>query len=312
MLTFAIPFYSDRAYLEAAIDSVVAQTRSDWRVLVVDDHSPATDVEDLVRRRGDSRMRYVRNPTNLGMAGNWNRCLELCETRYVTLLHADDELAPDYMATVLPLMAAGASAAFCGARVIGRDGRPIVSVTDAYKRLLLPRGEPMRLEGERGLSALLRGNFIFCPTLCYDRDALGATRFDTRWRFVLDLDLVTRVLLDGHTILGTRSAAFRYRRHGDNATVHLCRSLVAFEEEVALWRDLSLRAQGRGWRRAAALGRKMRIVKQRLAFETVRDLARGDARNAARKAAFLGRIALASMPLTKDRAGTQEGRNPGE
>ena len=34
------------------------------------------------------------NTTNLGMVGNWNRCLRVARAPIVTLLHADDELAP--------------------------------------------------------------------------------------------------------------------------------------------------------------------------------------------------------------------------
>jgi hypothetical protein len=44
----------------------------------------------------DARISYVRNPTNLGIAGNWNRCLELAETALFTLHHADDRLNARY------------------------------------------------------------------------------------------------------------------------------------------------------------------------------------------------------------------------
>src|SRR5687768_5345277 len=95
-LTIAIPFYSGQAYLRAAIESVVRQTSSHWRLVVCDDGAEA-GTEQLVRSFVDSRIRYLKNEHNLGMAGNWNRCLDVAETDLVNLLHNDDELLPNYV-----------------------------------------------------------------------------------------------------------------------------------------------------------------------------------------------------------------------
>ncbi|MCK7493575.1 MAG: glycosyltransferase [Comamonadaceae bacterium] len=43
----------------------------------------------------DSRLRYLRNPENLGPEGNWNRCVELANGRYFKLLPRDDLIAPN-------------------------------------------------------------------------------------------------------------------------------------------------------------------------------------------------------------------------
>ena len=94
-ITFAIPFYSGRDYLVRAIRSALAQRDVTWTGIVCDD-GPDPTIEALVGAAGEGRFRYLRNPHNLGMAGNWNRCLDAVETDLVTLLHGDDELAPSY------------------------------------------------------------------------------------------------------------------------------------------------------------------------------------------------------------------------
>src|SRR5437868_3244891 len=139
-ITFAVPFYAGTEYLRRALDSVRRQTIADWCLLVCDDHGPEAGAEELVRSYGDGRMRYHRNATNLGMAGNWNRCLDLAATDLVTLLHADDELLPHYAAVMLGAAAArpGAAALFCEARTIGADGRDCLSLPDLFKRVLRP------------------------------------------------------------------------------------------------------------------------------------------------------------------------------
>ncbi len=69
--------------------------------IVVDDAGPDPDVRELVAGYADDRLTYVRNETNLGLAGNWNSCLRIAETDFVTLFHADDQLEPTYVALVL-------------------------------------------------------------------------------------------------------------------------------------------------------------------------------------------------------------------
>ena len=93
-LTFAIPFYRNVEFLRHAIDSVLAQTTSDWSVIVCDDAGPEPEAAEVVRGYADERIANTRNAENLGIGGNWNLCLELATTELVTLLHADDELLP--------------------------------------------------------------------------------------------------------------------------------------------------------------------------------------------------------------------------
>ena len=128
-------------------------------------------------RVGGGRIRYVRNDENLGLAGNWNRCLELAEHDAVTLFHADDELQPNYVRLVLdtastkPRTAVGV---FAGAALIGPSGQRIFSFPDEMKRFSRPKavGGEIHVAGEPGLASLFRGQYIFCPSLSYKRSRL--------------------------------------------------------------------------------------------------------------------------------------------
>ena len=95
-ITFAVPFYENLAFLGQAIESVLRQSRDDWDLILVDDNPRDQGARQLIDRYNDSRIRYFKNTQNLGLAGNWNRCLDLAETDLVTLLHADDVLTETY------------------------------------------------------------------------------------------------------------------------------------------------------------------------------------------------------------------------
>lgn len=96
-LTIAIPVCNRYDYFEEALSSATGQS-SRCEVLVVDNASSHDRFElccKLYKDRGAS-IRYVRNPSNLGLFGNWNRCAELSETEFTVILCDDDVLSLDY------------------------------------------------------------------------------------------------------------------------------------------------------------------------------------------------------------------------
>lgn len=289
MITFAIPYYKNRELLHRAIRSVLAQTSPDWKLLVCDD-GPDGQIIKLVESFADSRMRYVHNGARLGMVGNWNRCLDLVNTPYVTLLHADDELEPHYYST----MQAGwkahptATALFCRARIIDDKSRPVFSFPDFYKRLLTPRAnEPLALEGEAGIGQLLRGCFLFCPTACFRKEALGPSHFSPQWQMVQDLELWTRLLGQGAKLVQLPQVAYAYRRHSANSTVEYTANLTRFEEEAKLYGSLAENLKARGWIHAAAIAKRATVLKLNLAYCIVQDIVRFEFAAAFQKARFL-------------------------
>jgi hypothetical protein len=227
------------------------------------------------------------------MVGNWNRCLDLAETDLVTLLHADDELLDNYCG----LMAAAgerfpdAAAFFCGARIIDGAGRARFSFPDFVKGFYMPPGrQPLVLAGERGLAAVLRGNFIMCPTLCYRRGVLAGRRFATGWRFAQDLELTARLLGEGERLVGLRELAYAYRRHEHNATVAYTANLCRFEEEARLYDAIRAASLRRRWPGAAAVAGRKSIIKLNLGYCAFLDLLRLRPRQAWRKGALLGQL----------------------
>jgi len=249
VITFAIPFYSGTAYLERTLASVLAQTDDRWACIVCDDGTEP-GVAELVARLGAGRIEYRRNPHNLGIGGNFSRCIDVAETPLVTVLHADDELAPNY-ARVLTTAAErhpDAAALFCHAQIIGPDSQPWFSLADKMKRFVDPSaGHELVLQGQPGVRALLRANFIMAPTLCFRKPVLGERRFDDRHKFVIDWMLTMQILLDGDSIVGVPDVCYRYRRHYNNATETMTKNQVRFREESEFYDQMREVCAERGW-----------------------------------------------------------------
>ena len=288
-ITFAIPFYRNLDFLERAITSVLRQHSEDWRVIVCDDAGTKAGAGALVASYADTRISAVRNSETLGLAGNWNRCLDLADTDFVTILHADDELAPTYTRIVLEAHERhDATAVYTRVRVIDASGRPMISFPDFFKRVIEPHGgEDAVIAGEPGLARLMRGNFIFCPTLCFRRSRIGRAAFDPRWRHVVDLALVSDLLLRGDRIVGSPQVAYSYRRHPNSETVQNTQSLLRFKEQSALLDEVSERAMHLGWSSAASVAARKRIMWSHLSFRFFEDVMHG------RWSAVKAKVALA-------------------
>jgi glycosyltransferase involved in cell wall biosynthesis len=292
-ITFAIPFYGSAEFLQRCLQSVQQQSRPDWEAIVVDDCSPGGDARAIVAGFDDARIRYERNASNLGLAGNWNRCTQMGSAPLLTLLHGDDELLPNYADLMVSAhhRVPGLAAIFCDAVIIDAASRPQRSFRDHVKTWLMPRDQrQFDVAGEAGFAALLRGNFIMCPTLCYRRDVFRQFHFSTRWRMVLDVEFYLQLLAAGHRFMGLRQLGYRYRRHDEQVTVECERNLRLFEEEARLWRQASHRAAALQWRQAEDVARRMRFVRLHLLFYLGTDLLRGQWRAGLEKWRLLQRL----------------------
>lgn len=167
---------------------------------------------------------------------------------------------------------------FCVPRIVGADGRRVVSVPDIVKRWWLPKGERGRgdivLWGERGMAGLLYVNFICGPAVCFRRRQLGERRFDASWRQVLDTEFHLRLLSEGERLVGVRSRHYAYRRHSTQTTRQNIDRLVFFTEESRLYDQMAVNLESRGWQLAARIARQKRMLKLHLAYQMIRDAAR--------------------------------------
>jgi glycosyltransferase involved in cell wall biosynthesis len=111
------PVYNGAAFLAEAIESVLAQTFTDWEYVIADNGS--TDETFKVAQSyaaRDPRIRAVRTLPHLPIMDNWNRAFGLVSESavYVKELHADDLLMPNCLAEMVALMERRPSAGMVG------------------------------------------------------------------------------------------------------------------------------------------------------------------------------------------------------
>lgn len=113
-VSVCIPTYNGQAYLKDCLDSVLAQTLPDFEIVATDDHSSDRTMEILDEyQKKDPRLRVVRNPKNLGLVGNWNRCVELAKGEWIKFVFQDDRIAPTCLEKLVSAAGKDGSMAVC-------------------------------------------------------------------------------------------------------------------------------------------------------------------------------------------------------
>lgn len=256
-LDVVMPYYGDAKFLLRAVESVRALAGADWRLTIVEDRYPAgAAAEAAVRALGDERIRYLRNEENLGVAANTHRCFQLAEREFVLVTDFDDLLLPNYATEVARLFDRYADAVVVqpGVEVVDEDDRPHRPIADRVKSLLTPRGEP-RLSGELAVASLLRGNWLYCPALCYRRSAVAGVKPRPDADAVHDLARIVDVLREGGSLAVGSTVGFRYRRHNTSHSSGGARTGVRFQQERAYFRAIAAELTTDGWPVAARAAR---------------------------------------------------------
>lgn len=258
-LQIFLPFWGDPGLLREAVESILAQDSPNWELTVVDDCYPDTSVPEYFASLTDSRVRYVRNETNLGITENYRTCLSMATADLVVLMGCDDVMHPNYVSLIQSAHKDHPEAAIIqpGVQVIDETGMVVKSLADTVKhRIAAPKTQtPVELSGEELAVSLLRGNWLYWPSLAFNREAVSKVEFRDGLPIVQDLALVIDMALRDEILVYVPTPAFSYRRHSASASAATLLDGSRFRgdrEYAALSRDLVL---AKGWHRAARTAR---------------------------------------------------------
>ena len=214
-----IPTYNCAHYLRATLDSVLTTIPLDHAVQieVVDDCSTRDDPKAVVDQCGDARVRFFRQPTNVGPQANFTDCIRRAHGEWVHILHGDDLVGRGFYDTLERALRAhpDAVAAFCRTINIDGSGTPIdLSEPETDRPGMHPD-----LIGRLGIR-----NLIMFPSMVVKRETyerLGG--FHPALFHAADWDMWKRVALAGPVWYEPTPLAM-YRLHEQSDTSALMRS----------------------------------------------------------------------------------------
>ncbi|MDP4538008.1 glycosyltransferase family 2 protein [Qipengyuania sp. DY56-A-20] len=198
LVSIITPAYRAERVITETIQSVQAQTYSNWEMLICEDCGP-DQTRDVVRElaRKDDRIILIGAPHNGGPAEARNQALSVAKGRWLAFLDSDDVWLPDKLESQLAFHGAHPEAviSFTGFRRISADG----SKTGAY----------ISVPPKMGYRKLLGNTAIATSTVIVDSEISGSFRM--KKTYYDDFACWLELLKDGGVAVGLDKDLMRYR-----------------------------------------------------------------------------------------------------
>jgi glycosyltransferase involved in cell wall biosynthesis len=271
-----MPVFNVEQYVEAALESVLAQTWRDIEVLVVNDGSTDGTVRRVQRYVHDPRVRVLHKP-NGGISSARNAALRAVSGELIALLDGDDAWDPEFLESQVSLLDAHpeVDVITANARNLGgdHDGQPARPWPD-------PRAHPDLL----GMIADEQAVFIMCLFRRRVYERIG--EFDESLRTNEDYDYWLRAAMAGFRFYRNPRPLGSYRRRSDSlssSAVNMLQGILrVFEKHRPALIDRPLE-------RAALDSQVTRFEGEKLHALARRAIAAGDMRSAEQLLAALSR-----------------------
>ena len=210
LYSFVLPAFKAR-FLKEAIDSILAQTYTNFELIIVNDASPE-DLDAIVNSYDDPRIQYYINEKNIGgkaLVEQWNYCISLANSEYIILASDDDIYDKDYLLEMNRLVDKYPEAYVFRPRVQYINNNSEVIDVCGYI--------PEVSSGIVFLLSLSRG-WISCgvPFYVFKRTALNAIGGFADYPMAWFSDNATELRLSNNGIISSNDILFSFRTSGIN------------------------------------------------------------------------------------------------
>ena len=234
MISVVIPLYNKEQSIAATLQSVLAQTYTDFEVIVVDDGSTDNSLK-VVREYASSLPCYqgrdggrplirVIHKENGGVSSARNRGIEESQGEYIAFLDADDLWAPNYLTTLAALITDFPNAGLYSLGYVEmRGNQSLISVRNDI---------PFQKGWVNHPWQMLKG--LWTGSVAASRERLlKLGMFDTRMTHGEDLDMWWRLILDGGLVEDNACCAF-YRVDAENRAMD---KVIPLEKHIPYFID---------------------------------------------------------------------------
>lgn len=204
LISIIVPVYNAERFIIETMDCVLAQTCSDWELLLVEDGSSDNTVkviEQYREEKQEDRIRLIRQPANMGAAKARNRGLQEAKGRYIAYLDADDLWVPEKLERELTFMKEKEAAfVFTGYEFADANGKGT--------------GKVVRVPETLTYRQALSNTTIFTTTVMFDRFQMDNALLEMPVIKSEDTALWWKVLRNGYVAYGLDENLAKYRRPG--------------------------------------------------------------------------------------------------
>ena len=204
LISVLMPVYNGEKYLREAIDSVLAQTYTNFELLLINDGSTDSS-KDIILSYSDPRIRYIENEQNLKLIATLNKGIDLAKGDYIARMDADDVCMPNRLLTQLRFMQKHPQIDMCGSWALRINSAG--QITGKIKNIHTP-----------GLLSCV--TFFTCPFVhpvtFFKSEVLKNNLYSIEALHTEDTELWNRLRQRGYRFANIRKYLLKYRWHSEN------------------------------------------------------------------------------------------------
>jgi glycosyltransferase involved in cell wall biosynthesis len=215
-ISVCVPTFNRQHLLPHAIESVLAQTFTDWELIVCDDGSIDETPQLIAQYQAqDARIRYIRHDRNIGKSNNMRSGFDAATGDYFIKFDDDDRLTPEFLAKTSQILAENPNVDFVGTDhwIIDEQNQQQLDLTNAntqkWGRSTLPPGVIANL-----VEVVFVQQSLQIGATLFRREALSAVGYmRANLQNCEDNDLLVRLAIAGKQAYYRPERLMEYRVH---------------------------------------------------------------------------------------------------
>jgi glycosyltransferase involved in cell wall biosynthesis len=248
LLHILVPAFGASPYLGETLKSLSkVDNLEEIKVTVVDDASSNLSIKPLVEQFKNLSFDYIRNEKNLGLASNFQNCMNLSAGKFTLLLGSDDLVSPQILNILKSEILKNPILDLLHFKtlVIDTSGKRYLPLVDKVKKIFTPLAVyKAPLGGNSLLFSMLIGNWTYFPAIAWKTELRNDLSWNTNFKHAVDLALICNIATAGKNLKVSSGIGVYYRRHSESESSKLALTTTRVTEELYVHKLLLAKLPG--------------------------------------------------------------------
>lgn len=240
-LAICISYYNDSSFLAESIESVLAQTYTDFELILLN-HASTDTSRQIARSYTDERIKHIDRDYNLGAGSGLllQYFLDAAQGKYIKFFCADDVMLPNCLEELVNYLETHEECAFCFSNTLLIDKNSIIKIKKWHEIYLYYNPNNTSIDTLR--NQFKRIGHLPLPACLVRREYLNPAYMEKTFIMSFDMSLWANILVDGGQIGFIDKELIKYREHdGQMSNIQNVHSSISVKFETLRYMDIFYR-----------------------------------------------------------------------
>lgn len=242
-ISILVPVYNAEKFIADTISAVLAQTFTDFELILLDDASTDKTAE-IVSSFDDKRIKYFKNEQNIGISASRNKLIDLAKGEYIAVLDHDDICMPNRLEEQVRFLDTHQDIGMMGSWFVLKAP----TWAPLWRKIITNIGWVWCHPLYPNWNDLWKGNVMMHPTIMYRKKIFkdNNIRYRAEYSPAEDYDFVRQAMEKGIKLFNMKKILLKYNLHGKNLSLLRKESMTEADHKIK--REIAQRfGKNRNW-----------------------------------------------------------------